>query len=77
MFVSPPHPNELLDPPPEYLYEVFPSKLDESLFPRKEPPAGIERGEITDVPVADDKTFIARRSKSEVKAALKVILCLL
>lgn len=74
VFVSPPNPDDSVDPPVTYSYDSFPSTLDYDLFPYREPPpissVGVVHGQAP-----DKKSFIARRSKAEVKAALKVCCC--
>ena len=72
VFVSPPLPDESQDPSVSYIYGTFPSHLNEDLFPPRDRPPGVELGQDTPAPATDSKTFIARRSKAEAKASLKV-----
>lgn len=72
MFVSPPLPDEVAGdgPLPEYRYNRFPDKLNPALFPQRDQPDA-QNGDAHTENV-DKKMFIARRSKAEIKAALKV-----
>ena len=72
VFVSPPHPDDTITPPAMYSYQSFPDTLDYDLFPHREPPAVSSVGVVSSQIESKTTSFIARRSKAEVKAALKV-----
>lgn len=68
MYISPPLPDGTLTPP--YTYDYFPNTFNSELFLNREKPADVPGVDST--LLADKKTFIAKRSKVEVKASLKV-----
>lgn len=71
MFVNPPVADESTSPV-TYTYDSFPSNLDYDLFPFREPPPTSRMSGMLSSDSADKRSFVARRSKAEVKAALKV-----
>lgn len=68
-FVPPPTP-EVVDgeKPAKYKYTGFPNVLNTELFPPKDPPPQLN---LVHLPLGK-KTFIAKRSKTEIKNSLKV-----
>ncbi|XP_067929258.1 C-myc promoter-binding protein-like isoform X3 [Watersipora subatra] len=72
VFVTPPLPDESQGTPVTYQYGTFPSRLDLDLFPHREKPESLHINQDKPTPAPDANTFIAKRSKAEVKAGLKL-----